>query len=105
MTITFRDFIARNPGKKHSIELEILYQMLFFRVSGDKNTKSYDHLKILLKIFYFHFFSLPVEPVTGLAVIDFSLLTPPTNDGGGGKSVGSGIISRLISLIFGWLLI
>ena len=47
--ITFRDFIVRNPGKKHSIENFALYRMLFSRVSDDKNTQSYDHLKTLLK--------------------------------------------------------
>ena len=41
--------------------------MLFSRVSGDKISKS-GHLKIL-----FSFFPLPVEPVTGLAVPEYSL--------------------------------
>jgi len=66
VAITFRDFIARNPEKKHSIALEILYQMHFFRVSGDQISKSYGHLKIMFKIFYFpfsryRFHSLPVR--------------------------------------------
>ena len=41
MVATFCNFIVRNPGKKHAVDLEILSRMLFFRVSDDKITKSY----------------------------------------------------------------
>ena len=73
---------SQTPGKEHSIELGILYQMLFFRVSGDKISQwpfkdsvqnIYGHSKILFKTIDFHFFSLPVEPITGLGVAEFRI--------------------------------
>ena len=47
--------------------------MLFSRVSGDNISKSYGHLKILFEIFYFMFFSLPVDLVTGLGVAEVTV--------------------------------
>ena len=70
MAITFRDFIVRSPEKMHSIALEILYRTRFFRVSGDKITKSYDHLKILYKKYSIHFSCSQLRSVPGLAGID-----------------------------------
>ena len=79
--------MARNPDKKHFVELEILYQMLFSRVSVDKISKRYGHLKILFKIFYFHFsryrfHSLPVR----------KLLTSSGTAKPGSRSIGIGKI-------------
>lgn len=50
MVAIVRKMIGRNPGKKHSVDLEILYQMHFSRVSTDKITKKYDDFKNYLKI-------------------------------------------------------
>ena len=68
MIIIFRHFIVRNPEKQHFVEREILYQMRFFRVSGDKITKSYDYLKIILKIFHFSRYRLSPLPVWQLLI-------------------------------------
>ena len=49
LIITFRKIIGRNAEKKHSIDLENGYQMLFSRFCTDHFTKNHDQFKNYLK--------------------------------------------------------